>query len=94
MCGFTQADFKKTGRLGCSSCYRVFADGLSGMLKNMHKGTAHTGKSPAAFHEIREKGEKMRSLQDRLTAAVAAEEYEQAADLRDQIRRFETEAST
>ena len=64
------------------------------MLKNMHKGTAHTGKSPAAFHEIREKGEKMRSLQDRLTAAVAAEEYEQAADLRDQIRRFETEAST
>ena len=44
VCGFTQADFKKTGRLGCSSCYRVFADGLSGMLKNMHKGTAHPGK--------------------------------------------------
>jgi protein arginine kinase activator len=21
VCGFTQADFKKTGRLGCSSCY-------------------------------------------------------------------------
>ena len=27
-CGFSQADFKKTGRFGCSHCYRVFSDGL------------------------------------------------------------------
>ena len=92
MGGFTQADFKKTGRLGCSACYEVFSDGLSTMLKNMHKGTAHTGKSPAAFHEIREHSEKMKSLHDRLNQAVAAEEYEQAADLRDQIRRIEAGA--
>ena len=76
-------------QLGCSACYGVFADGLSGMLKNMHKGTAHIGKSPAAFHKIREHSEKMKSLQDRLNQAVAAEEYERAADLRDQIRQIE-----
>ena len=23
VCGFTQADFKKTGRLGCSACYTL-----------------------------------------------------------------------
>jgi protein arginine kinase activator len=91
VCGFTQADFKKTGRLGCSSCYAVFSEGLSGMLKNMHKGTEHTGKSPAAFRQVRLHGEKMKSLQDRLTQAVAAEEYERAADLRDQIRQIEAE---
>ena len=28
VCGFTQADFKKTGRLGCSACYNTFAEGL------------------------------------------------------------------
>ena len=93
VCGFTQADFKKTGRLGCSACYGVFADGLSGMLKNMHKGTAHTGKSPAAFHKIREHSVMMKSLQDRLNQAVAAEEYERAADLRDQIRKIEAGAN-
>src|SRR5438552_729701 len=27
-CGFTQADFKKTGRLGCAECYTTFAEGL------------------------------------------------------------------
>ena len=41
VCGFTQADFKKTGRLGCSSCYLAFADGLNSLLKAMHKGTSH-----------------------------------------------------
>lgn len=91
VCGFTQADFKKTGRLGCSACYGVFSDGLSGMLKNMHKGTAHTGKSPATFRAIRQHGEKMKSLQESLNQAVAAEEYERAADLRDQIRQIEAE---
>ena len=29
-CGFTQADFKKSGRLGCPDCYKTFAEGLSG----------------------------------------------------------------
>jgi len=29
-CGFTQADFKKSGRLGCAECYATFAEGLEG----------------------------------------------------------------
>src|SRR5881397_3948845 len=44
VCGFSQADFKKTGRLGCATCYDTFADGLQSLLKGMHKGTTHTGK--------------------------------------------------
>src|SRR5271163_4215153 len=46
-CGFTQADFKKAGRLGCSECYTTFAEGLASLIKAMHKGTKHTGKVPA-----------------------------------------------
>src|SRR5215218_8709542 len=42
-CGFSQADFKKTGRLGCAICYDTFGDGLQSLLKGMHKGTTHTG---------------------------------------------------
>lgn len=93
VCGFTQADFKKTGRLGCSRCYDVFAEGLQGLLRNMHKGTAHTGKSPKAFRAEREKGDKLRDLQTSLAKAVEAEEYERAADLRDKIRQLETDGA-
>src|ERR1700712_4830922 len=52
-CGFTQADFKKAGRLGCAECYKVFADGLEGLLKTMHKGTRHIGKVPEALRQSR-----------------------------------------
>lgn len=89
-CGFTQADFKKTGRLGCSACYDVFSEALEGMLKNMHKGSEHTGKAPASFMQNRRLEAKIKTLQSHLDKAVAEEEYEKAANLRDQIRQIES----
>src|SRR5437879_2200140 len=50
-CGFSQADFKKSGRLGCAECYITFSDGLEGLLKTMHKGTRHVGKAPQALQQ-------------------------------------------
>ena len=92
VCGFTQADFKKTGRLGCSACYEVFTEGLDSMLKNMHKGSEHVGKAPALYLKARNQSARKKVLQTDLEEAVAAEEYERAADLRDQIRRMEMDA--
>ena len=89
-CGFTQADFKKTGRLGCSACYDVFAESLESMLKNMQKGSEHVGKSPASLVKNRQMDAQIKNLQSSLERAVAEEEYEKAADLRDQIRRIES----
>ena len=48
-CGMTRAEFKKSGRLGCPSCYEVFSHGLEGMLKSMHKGGRHVGKVPSSL---------------------------------------------
>src|SRR6266542_1821639 len=48
------AEFKKAGRLGCSECYKTFAEGLDGLLKTMHKGTRHIGKVPEALRQTRE----------------------------------------
>ncbi|HET9523837.1 MAG TPA: UvrB/UvrC motif-containing protein [Terrimicrobiaceae bacterium] len=90
VCGFTQADFKKTGRLGCSACYDVFAESLESMLKNMQKGSEHVGKSPASLVKNRQMDAQIKNLQSSLERAVAEEEYEKAADLRDQIRRIES----
>jgi protein arginine kinase activator len=85
-CGFTQADFKKAGRLGCSECYTTFSEGLDGLLKTMHKGTKHVGKVPAALQQSRELSDKLKSLQKKLDKAVSDENFEQAAAMRDEIK--------
>ena len=87
-CGFTQADFKKSGRLGCPECYRTFAEGLAGLLKTMHKGTRHIGKAPEALRATRENADRMKSLQAKLAKAIKDENYEQAAQLRDEIKQL------
>ena len=85
-CGFTQADFKKAGRLGCSECYVTFSEGLEGLLKTMHKGTKHMGKVPHSFQQSRDLADKLKSLQKKLEKAVTDEDFEQAAAMRDEIK--------
>jgi protein arginine kinase activator len=85
-CGFSQADFKKSGRLGCPDCYKTFAEGLSGLLKTMHKGTRHIGKTPEALRQTRETADRLKSLQKKLAKAIGEENYETAAALRDEIK--------
>lgn len=85
-CGFSQADFKKTGRLGCPECYQTFAEGLSGLLKSMHKGPRHVGKAPEALRKTRENADRMKSLQKKLAKAIETEDFETAAMLRDEIK--------
>ena len=85
-CGFTQADFKKAGRLGCAQCYTTFSEGLESLLKSMHKGIKHLGKVPAALRQGRDLSERLKHLQKKLDRAVTSEDFEQAASLRDEIK--------
>lgn len=85
-CSFTQADFKKAGRLGCAECYRTFAEGLESLLETMHKGTKHVGKVPYSLQQSRELGEKLKQLQKKLDKAIAEENFELAAQVRDDIK--------
>ena len=92
-CGFTQADFKKAGRLGCSECYVTFSEGLEGLLKTMHKGTKHMGKVPHSFQQSRDLADKLKLLQKKLEKAVADEDFEQAAAMRDEIKNTKDKLS-
>jgi protein arginine kinase activator len=85
-CGFTQADFKKNGRFGCAECYNTFAEGLESMLKTMHKGVVHKGKVPKAIAQSRDVAERLKKLQKELDKAVAEEDFERAATVRDEIK--------
>jgi len=94
VCGFTQSDFKKTGRLGCSTCYLTFAEGLGSLLKAMHKGTEHVGKVPEHAQRAAQLTDRMRNLSESLQKAVADENYETAASLRDQIKQLENDLTS
>jgi protein arginine kinase activator len=87
-CGFTQADFKKAGRLGCSECYTTFAEGLEGLLKTMHKGVRHVGKVPPFVKTSRDYADRIKGLQKKLAKAIEDENFEQAAQFRDEIREI------
>ena len=90
VCGFTQADFKKTGRLGCSACWETFEAGLASLLKAMHKGDHHVGKVPAKAMHTLALSAKVQELSEELEKAVREEKYEDAAQIRDQIRELES----
>ncbi len=88
-CGFSQEDFKKRGRLGCSACYDAFAESLAPMLKNMHRDVVHKGKVPAKIAVAHSQAHEREELQAALEAAIKSERYEEAALYRDRIAALE-----
>ncbi len=92
-CGFTPADFKKTGRFGCPHCYESFKGMLKPMLENMHRDTRHRGKIPERALARYEFRERLDALRVELKEAVGDENYEHAAKLRDEIHRLENSRS-
>lgn len=94
VCGFTFNKFQQVGRLGCSECYKVFEDDISRRLKGMHKGTVHVGRVPEGLLEAHARQQQLDKLRDRLDQAIASEDYEEAAGLRDEIQEIETSVAT
>lgn len=90
-CGMTQSDFKKSGRLGCARCYETFGEALAPLLKSMHKGEQHIGKSPPGHSENLAVAERLKLLRRDLEHAVKSENFEVAAELRDRIKNLEQE---
>ena len=85
-CGLSYATFQKTGLLGCAQCYQAFREPLEVILKRIHGNTQHTGRVPRQGNSSI--GAQLQ-LKRKLAQAVAAEEYETAAALRDQIRALQ-----
>tara|TARA_B110000037_G_C16912910_1_gene421044 strand:+ start:151 stop:660 length:510 start_codon:yes stop_codon:yes gene_type:complete len=85
VCGYTQREFKKTGRLGCPSCYTAFSGLVSPALTTMHKGDAHQGKVPQKAVARQEYSTRLHDLEMSLKQAIETEDYENAATFRDEI---------
>jgi protein arginine kinase activator len=94
-CGASFQDFRETGRLGCSDCYRAFEPPLRDLLRRLHGSTHHLGErytegaaappvppEPAAAPDAAD-------LREQLRVAVESENFELAAELRDRLRVVE-----
>ncbi len=89
-CGATLQDFRETGRLGCAQCYEAFEGPLRDLMRRLHGAAIHVGEryvEPGAGAESREQAAEV--LRVELRKAVAAENFELAAELRDRLRAFE-----
>lgn len=85
-CGFTIADYQKIGRLGCGDCYRAFHPDISQRLPSLHKGLAHSGRIPSGMVELELKQSQESELKQKMDRAIAEENYEEAAKLRDDLQ--------
>ena len=89
-CGMTYDDFRKVGRLGCAECYPTFKRSLGSLLKRIHGSPLHVGKSPLRLLKSAKVAKsELLELKRKLERAVEQEAFEEAARLRDQIRRLE-----
>jgi protein arginine kinase activator len=100
-CGLAYEDFRKFGRLGCGECYTSFKEHLTGLLRKIHGSNKYMGKTPSKYQENQTASlsqgattallptEDLSDLKKQLQSAVAAEDFEKAAVIRDKIRSLE-----
>ncbi len=95
-CGMKYDEFAKNGMLGCENCYRVFSRKLDNVLKKLHGNNRHIEELDRPQPIVKEskskkktKNEEIAELKEKLNNCIKSEDYEQAAILRDKIKKLE-----
>ena len=102
-CGYTFEDIVNTGKLGCENCYSVFENRLDPIIKKIQGSNKHVGRTGKIIDsKISEKinnkdsktennkdVSKVEKLQNDLKKAIREEKYEEAAKIRDEIKKLE-----
>ena len=91
VCHTTLSSFTRTGRLGCPACYQAFRQELQPILMQIHGHVTHAGRVPVSTQEARRHRSRQEELTRQMAQAVAQEDYETAAALRDQLKAISEE---
>ena len=93
-CGMTFNQFRQIGRLGCGDCYRTFDRALEPLLQRIHGGHLHGGKVPRRIGGEMQQRREIAQLKEQMSLAVAREDFEKAAVIRDRLRDLEKALAT
>ncbi|PLR65813.1 MULTISPECIES: UvrB/UvrC motif-containing protein [Bacillaceae] len=89
-CQMTFQQFTKVGRFGCSECYKTFNKQINPILRRVHSGnTVHAGKIPERIGGSIHVRKRIELLKQNIKDLIQEEEFEKAAEIRDEIRSLE-----
>ncbi len=88
-CGFKIETFFRLNRLGCPGCYRAFAPNLRPILARLHGRAIHLGKVPQTNFQGHNPLAEMTRTRVALEKAITAEDFEEAARLRDLLKSLQ-----
>lgn len=89
VCGKSLRDIVQSGLVGCPDCYTTFYERLLPSIQRIHGKTSHVGKVAADGSRKHHHEQELDRLRAELNEAVAAQEYERCAQLRDRIKELE-----
>jgi len=95
-CGMCYDEFVQGGRIGCANCYITFETKLDSILKNIHGSNLHKGRvlnssksKKKSIVQEKPKNKELQELKNKLKELVKEEKYEEAAKVRDEIKKRE-----
>lgn len=88
-CGMTISEFNHQGRLGCDKCYEAFQQHLVPLIKRIQGSTSYEGRFPQRGAEDLKVEQTIKQLRNDLIQAVKQEQFERAAQIRDEIKSLE-----
>ena len=88
-CGMTISAFNHQGRLGCDVCYDAFRQHLIPLIKRIQGSTSYEGRIPQRGAADLKLEQQIKTLKNQLIQAVKEEQFEKAAQIRDEIKSLE-----
>lgn len=85
-CGTTFPEIIHTGNMGCADCYNTFYEKLKPSLSRIHGRASHVGKVGAFVSEGTDIQDQILSLNKEMEEAIASQNFERAAEIRDLLK--------
>jgi protein arginine kinase activator len=90
-CGISLNEITHIGKVGCDECYTYFYNNLIPAIEKIHGKATHTGKIPKSAGKAAKIKNVVSKLKTELATAIANEDFEAAAKLRDEIKTYQSE---
>lgn len=89
-CNVTYREFLTVGKFGCATCYETFREYVPSVFRKLHSGhSSHIGKIPLSFNKRFAVKKQIEEIRTKMQEAVATENFEKAAALRDEANALQ-----